>query len=60
MAWRTAGKLGRSGGPSILFFPPRCCEATMLEEGIGDHCNERMAVKALPGPPLEVVEADHP
>jgi hypothetical protein len=24
MAWRTAGNVGRGGGPLILFFPP-CC-----------------------------------
>ncbi len=29
----------------------------MLEEGVGDHCHERVTVKALPGSPLEVVEA---
>ena len=28
----------------------------MLEEGVGDHCHERMAVKALPGSALEVIE----
>ena len=28
----------------------------MLEERIGDHRHERMTVKALPGPPLEVVK----
>ena len=30
----------------------------MLEEGIGDHRHERVAVKALPGPALEVIEAE--
>ena len=30
----------------------------MLEESVGDHCHERMTVKALPGSPLEVVEAE--
>jgi hypothetical protein len=27
-----------------------------LEEGKGEHCHERMAVKSLPGSPFEVVE----
>ena len=30
----------------------------MLEEGVSDHCHERMTVKALPGSSLEVVEAE--
>jgi hypothetical protein len=30
----------------------------MLEEGIGDHRHERMTVQALPGPSLEVIEAE--
>ena len=30
----------------------------MLKEGEGDHCHERMPVKALPGSSLEVVEAE--
>ena len=30
----------------------------MLEEGISDHCHQRMAVKALPGSSLEVIEAE--
>ena len=40
----------------ILFSPPRSLEATELEEGEGEHCHERMAVKSLPGSPFEVVE----
>jgi hypothetical protein len=28
----------------------------MLEEGVRDHGHERMTVKALPGPSLEVVK----
>ena len=42
----------------ILFFPPCCCEAAMLEEGVSDHRHERMTVKALPGPSFEVVETE--
>jgi hypothetical protein len=30
----------------------------MLEERISDHRHERMTVKALPGPSLEVVKAE--
>jgi hypothetical protein len=33
-------------------------EAPVLEEGIGDHGHQRMAVKALPGTPLEVIETE--
>jgi hypothetical protein len=48
IAWRTVGKVGWGGGPLILFFPPCCREAAMLEEGVRDHRRERMTVKALP------------
>src|SRR6266567_3579179 len=58
MAWRTAGRVGWRGGPLILFFPPCCCEAAMLEEGVSDHRHERMTVKALPGSSLEVIETE--
>ena len=30
----------------------------MLQEGVRDHRHERMAVKALPGPALEVIETE--
>ncbi len=42
----------------MFFSHPCCCEATVLQEGIGDHRHERMAVKTLPGAALEVVEAE--
>ena len=42
----------------ILFFPPCCCQPAMLEEGVSDHRHERMTVKALPGPSLEVVKTE--
>ena len=58
MAWRTAGRVGRGGGPLILFFPPRCFEPAMLEEGVSDHRHKRMTVKALPGSSLEVVKTE--
>ena len=57
MAWRTAGRVGWGGGPLILFFPPCGCETAILEEGVGDHRHERVTVKALPGPALEVIKA---
>src|SRR5262245_9659367 len=56
MAWRTAGNVGRGGGPVILFFPPCCFKPAILEESVGDHRHERMTVKALPGSALEVIE----
>jgi hypothetical protein len=56
MAWRTAGKLGRGGGPLILFFPPRLCEATVLQEGVGDHGHQGVTMKTLPRSPLEVIK----
>jgi hypothetical protein len=40
----------------ILFFLPYCCEAAMLEKGVGDHRHKRMTVKALPGLALEVIK----
>jgi hypothetical protein len=48
--------LRRRSGDS--FFPPRAGEAAMLEEGVGDHCHERMTMKTGPGSPLEVVETE--
>ena len=30
----------------------------MLEEGVGDHRHERVTMKALPGPALEVIKAE--
>jgi hypothetical protein len=42
----------------ILFSPPRFFEAAVLQEGEGEHGHERMTVKAQPGSPFEVVEAE--
>ena len=42
----------------MLFSPARFCKATVLQEGISDHCHECMTVKALPGSSLEVIEAE--
>ena len=58
MARRTAGRVGWGGGPGIVFFPLCCCETAVLQEGVGNHRHECMAVKSLPTSTLEVVEAD--
>jgi hypothetical protein len=42
----------------ILFFPPRLCETTVLEECVGDHGHEGMTMQALPGSSLEVIEPE--
>src|SRR5262249_26593918 len=34
MAWRTAGNVGRGGGPLILFFPPCCFNPAVFEESL--------------------------
>ena len=44
--------------PEMGFFPLRSDEATMLKEGVSNHCHEGVTVKALPGASLEVVEAE--
>ena len=41
----------------ILFFPPRVCEATMLQEGVGNHCHQSVAMKTLPRSPFEVIKS---
>jgi hypothetical protein len=56
MARRVAGRLGCGGGVSTLFFPLCDAEAVMLEEGVGDHCHEGVAVKPLPGSSFEVIK----
>ena len=58
MAARTAGRLGRGGGPSRLFPPPRLCEAARLQEGAGDHCHQRVPVEACPRSTLEVIKSE--
>ena len=58
MAWRTAGRLGRGGGPLMLFFPTRFGDAAVLQEGVSNHRHECMTVKPVPGPPLEVIETE--
>ena len=41
-----------------FFFPFGCCQAAVLQEGVGDHRHQRMAVKPLPASTLEVIKAD--
>jgi hypothetical protein len=46
------------GGPwRILFSPVRFGEAAALQEGVCDHCHQRVAVQAMPRAAFEVVEA---
>jgi hypothetical protein len=33
------------------------CEATVLQEGVGDHCHQGVTMKTLPGSPLEVIKS---
>jgi hypothetical protein len=42
----------------ILFFPPRFGNAAVLQEGVSNHRYEGVTVKAMPGPPLEVIETE--
>jgi hypothetical protein len=42
----------------IVFFPPCCFEPAILEEGVGDHRQERMTMQALPGSALEMIETE--
>ena len=42
----------------ILFFPSCCFEPAILKESVGDHRHERMAMQALPGSALEVIETE--
>src|SRR5438132_12376537 len=58
MAWRTAGNVGRGGGPLILFFPPCGFEPAILEESVGDHRHERVTMQSVPGSTLEVIETE--
>ena len=58
MAWRTAGKVGWGGGPRILFFSPRLSEPLRLQEGVGHHRHQGVAVKPGPGSSFEVIEAE--
>ena len=57
MRRRTAGRLGRGGGPGsggvpALFSP----EPQVLQEGEGQQAQERVVVQPAPGAALEVVQ----
>ncbi len=43
-ARRTAGKVGCGRPGWIVFFPFRLLEALLLQEGLGDHGQERVPV----------------
>ena len=58
MAWRTAGNVGRGGGPLILFFSPCGFEPAILEESVGDHRHERVTMQSVPRSTLEVIETE--
>jgi hypothetical protein len=59
MRRRTAGRLGRGGGPGSggvpTLFPP---EPQMLQEGEGELAQERVVVQATPAPAFEMVEPE--
>ena len=42
----------------FFFSPSRCFEPTILKEGVGDHCHERMPMQALPGSAFKVIETE--
>jgi hypothetical protein len=42
----------------LILFPPCRFDLAILEEGVGNHCHERMTGKALPGSALEVIETE--
>jgi len=44
--------------PGESFFPSRLSEPSCLEEGVSDHCHERMAVQPGPGSALEMVKTE--
>lgn len=48
MACLIFGRLGRSGGPAILFLPFGLLEAEGLKEGEGDHGHQRVSMQAFP------------
>lgn len=58
MAWRTAVRLGCGGGPQTLFFRPALGDPAELQEGIGHHRHQCVAMEPGPGLALEVVEAE--
>src|SRR4051794_8982645 len=57
MACRTAGRLGPGGGP-LLFLPPRCRKAPVLQDRKGNQRHQRVPVQPCPRPTLGVVEPE--
>lgn len=45
-------------GSGDSFFPARLREPLCLQEGIGHHCHENVAMQPHPGSPFEMVEAE--
>jgi hypothetical protein len=41
-----------------FFFSALPGEATVLQEGVGDHGHQRVATKTSPGSPLEVIKPE--
>jgi hypothetical protein len=52
-----AGSVSCGGPAAILLSPARCGEAAALQIGVCDHRHQGVAMKAMPGSALEVVEA---
>jgi hypothetical protein len=47
MAWRTAGNVGRRGGPLILFFPP-CCFKPAINPTVHRYADRSEVMIAVP------------
>lgn len=68
LEWRRARQTINDGLPncwkawlwwrSVVFFPPDLSEPAGLQEGVGDHRHERVAMQTDPGTTFEVVEAE--
>jgi hypothetical protein len=56
LAYRRQAWLRRR--PVDSFFSPCLNEATVLQESVGDHGHQRVAMKALPGSSLEVIKPE--
>src|SRR5277367_861700 len=55
---RIAGNVAFGGPSRNLFSPALFSEATALQEGVCDHGHEGVAMQAMPGSALEVIEAE--
>lgn len=47
-ARRMAGSVGLGGPYLLVFFPLGQVQALMLQEGISDHCHQRVSMQTLP------------